>query len=130
MQQGTQGGLCPPNLTVGGTAPCVERQSKIISVKVAQHGVGKLAFSLFRENDRDDSISYRDLHTEIAAAVAMGYKPECIKTAMFKSMEGMAKDHAANIDQYGVLTTLEIFEGLDQLYEVSMPFQSFVRPFR
>ena len=36
----------------------------------------------------------------------------------------MAKDHAANIDQYGVLTTLEILEGLDQLYGVLMTFQS------
>ena len=25
---------------------------------------------------------------------------------MFEAMEGMAKDHAANIDQYGVLTHL------------------------
>ena len=36
----------------------------------------------------------------------------------------MAKDHAANIDQYGVLTALEILEGMDQLYRVSMTFQS------
>ena len=43
---------------------------------------------------------------------------------MFKAMEGMAKDHAANIDQYGVLTVLEILEGMDRLYGVSMTFQS------
>ena len=42
---------------------------------------------------------------------------------MFELMEGMAKDHAANIDQYGVLTALEILEGLDRLYGVSMTFQ-------
>ena len=43
---------------------------------------------------------------------------------MFEAMEGMAKDHAANIDQYGVLTTLEILERMDRLYGVSMTFQS------
>ena len=43
---------------------------------------------------------------------------------MFEAMEGMAKDHAANIDQYGVLTALEILEGMDWLYGVSMTFQS------
>ena len=32
---------------------------------------------------------------------------------MFKAMEGMAKDHAANIDQYGVLTALEIDRNWD-----------------
>ena len=42
---------------------------------------------------------------------------------MFEAMEGMAKDHAANIDQYGVLTALEILEGMDWLYGV-MTFQS------
>ena len=65
-----------------------------------------LAFSLFRKSDRDDSISYHDWQAEIEA------------------MEGMAKDHAANIDQYGVLTVLEILEGMDRLYGVSMTFQS------
>ena len=43
---------------------------------------------------------------------------------MFEAMEGMAKDHVDNIDQYGVLTALEILEGMDQLYGVSMTFQS------
>ena len=43
---------------------------------------------------------------------------------MFEAMEGMAKDHAANIDQYGVLTALEILEGMDWLYGVLMTFQS------
>ena len=43
---------------------------------------------------------------------------------MLEAMEGMAKDHAANIDQYDVLTALEILEGLDWLYRVSMTFQS------
>ena len=42
---------------------------------------------------------------------------------MFEAMEGMDKDHASNIDQYGVLTTLEILEGMDWLYGVSMTFQ-------
>ena len=67
---------------------------------------------------------YHDWHAKIEAALAKGYEPECIKTAMFESMEGMANDHAANIDQYGVLTALEILEGLDWLYRVSMTFQS------
>ena len=84
----------------------------------------KLVFSLFRESDRDDSISYHDWQTEVEAALAEGYKPKGVKIAMFEAMEGMAKDHAANIDQYGVLTALEILEGMDQLYGVSMTFQS------
>ena len=58
------------------------------------------------------------------AALAKGYEPEQVKIAMFKAMEGMAKDHVANIDQYGVLTTLEILEGMDRLYRVSMTFLS------
>ena len=65
----------------------------------------KLAFYLFRETDRDDSISYRDWQAEIEATLAKDYEPEHVKIAMFEAMEGMAKDHAANIDQYGVLTT-------------------------
>ena len=83
----------------------------------------KLAFSLFRESDQDDSISYRDWRAEVEAALAKGYEPEQVKIAMFEAMEGMAKDHAANIDQYGVLTTLEILEGMDRLYGVLMTFQ-------
>ena len=63
----------------------------------------KLVFSLFRESNRDDSISYQDWWAEVEAALAKGYEPERVKVAMFKAMEGMAKDHAANIDQYGVL---------------------------
>ena len=58
------------------------------------------------------------------ATLAKGYKPERVKIAMFEAMEGMAKDHVANIDQYGVLTTLEILEGMDRLYGVLMTFQS------
>ena len=58
------------------------------------------------------------------AALAKGYEPERVKVDMFEAMEGMAKDHAANIDQSRVLTTLEILEGMDQLYGVSMTFQS------
>ena len=84
----------------------------------------KLAFSLFRETDRDDCISYRDWCAEIEAALAKGYEPEHVKTAMFEAMEGMSKDHTANIDQYGVLTALEILEGLDRLYDMSMTFHS------
>ena len=83
----------------------------------------KLAFSLFRESDQDESISYRDWRAEVEAALAKGYEPERVKIAMFEAMEGMAKDHAANIEQYGVLTALEILEGMDQLYRVSMTFQ-------
>ena len=33
----------------------------------------KLAFSLFRESDRDDSISYHDWQAEVEAALAKGY---------------------------------------------------------
>ena len=80
----------------------------------------KLVFSLFRESDRDDSISYRDWRAEVEAALAKGYEPERVKVTMFEAMEGMAKDYAVNIDQYGVLTALEILEGMDQLYGVSM----------
>ena len=68
----------------------------------------KLVFFLFKETDRDNSISYRDWHAEIEAAISKGYEQEPIKVAMFEVMGGMAKDHAANIDQSGVLTALEI----------------------
>ena len=84
----------------------------------------KLVFSLFRESNQDDSISYHDWQAEVEAALAKGYEHERVKITMFEAMEGMAKDHAANIDQYGVLTALEILEGMDQLYGVSMTFQS------
>ena len=57
------------------------------------------------------------------AALAKGYEPKRVKVAMFEAIEGMAKDHAANIDQYGVLTAWEILEGMDRLYGVSMTFQ-------
>ena len=36
----------------------------------------KLAFSLFRESNRDDSISYHDWQAEVKAALAKGYEPE------------------------------------------------------
>ena len=36
----------------------------------------KLAFSLFRESDRDDSISYHDWWAEVEAALAKGYEPD------------------------------------------------------
>ena len=36
----------------------------------------KLAFSLFRESARDDSISYHDWQAEVEAALAKGYEPE------------------------------------------------------
>ena len=36
----------------------------------------KLAFSLFRESDRDDSISYRDWWAEVEVALAKDYEPE------------------------------------------------------
>ena len=58
------------------------------------------------------------------AALAKGYEPKRVNVTMFEAMEGMAKDHAANIDQYRVLTALEILEGMDQLSGVSMTFQS------
>ena len=84
----------------------------------------KLLFSLFWETDRDNSISYWDWHAEIEAMINKEYDSNWVKTAMFEAMEGMAKDHAANIDQYGVLTALEILEGMDQLYSILMTFQS------
>ena len=71
-----------------------------------------------------DIISQREWHAKIEATLAKGYEPECIKTAMFEAMEGMAKYDAVNIDQYAVLTALEILEGLDRLYGMSMTFQS------
>ena len=83
----------------------------------------KFVFSLFRETNRDDSISYHDWHAKIEATISKGYEPDRVKMTMFEAMESMAKDHAANIDQYGILTTLEILEGLDRLYGVSMTFQ-------
>ena len=46
----------------------------------------KLAFSLFRETDRDESISYCDWHVEIEATLAKGYEPEHVKMAMFEAM--------------------------------------------
>ena len=60
----------------------------------------------------------------MGAALSKGYEPKRVKIAMFEAMEGMAKDHAANIDQYGVLTALEILEGMDRLYGMLMTFQS------
>ena len=36
----------------------------------------KLAFSLFRKSDRDDSISYCDWRAEVEAVLAKGYEPE------------------------------------------------------
>ena len=50
----------------------------------------KLVFSLFRESDQDDSISYPDWRVEVEAALAKGYKPEQVKIAMFEAMERMA----------------------------------------
>ena len=36
----------------------------------------KLVFSLFRESDQDDSISYHDWWAEVEAALAKGYEPK------------------------------------------------------
>ena len=36
----------------------------------------KLVFSLFRESNRDDSISYHDWWAEVEAALAKGYEPK------------------------------------------------------
>ena len=52
----------------------------------------KLVFSLFRESNRDDSISYHDWRAEVEVALAKGYELERVKIAMFEAMEGMAKD--------------------------------------
>ena len=59
---------------------------------------GNLVFSIFRGNDRDDCISYRDWRAEIESAMAKGYSLERIKLAMFEALEDMPKQHAYAID--------------------------------
>ena len=80
---------------------------------------------MFRETDRDDCISYHDWCAEIEIALAKGYEPEHVKMAMFELMEGMAKDHAANIDQYGVLTTFRdsgrVGKNVWHVYDLPIP---------
>ena len=53
---------------------------------------------MFRGNDRDDCIYYRDWRAEIESALAKGYSAEWVKLAMFEALEDMPKQHAYAID--------------------------------
>ena len=54
-------------------AMCMERAHAKHNFRSGGSAQGrKLAFSLFRETDRDDSISYRDWRAEIEVALAKG----------------------------------------------------------
>ena len=73
---------------------------------------------MFRGNNRDDSISYRDWRVEIESALAKGYSAEQVKLAMFEALEDMPKQHAYSID------SIDILENMDELYGVKMTFQA------
>ena len=81
---------------------------------------------MFRGNDRDDCISYRDWRAEIESAMAKGYSPERIKLAMFEALEDMPKQHAYAIDSEAdkMATPNNILENMDELYGVKMTFQA------
>ena len=83
-------------------------------------------FSIFRGNDRDDCISYRDWRAEIESAMAKGYSLERIKLAMFEALEDMPKQHAYAIDSEAdkMASPNEILENMDELYGVKMTFQA------
>ena len=87
---------------------------------------GNLMFSIFRGNDRDDCISYRDWRAEIESAMAKGYSLEQIKLAMFEALEDMPKQHAYAIDSEAdkMASPNEILENMDELYGVKMTFQA------
>ena len=87
---------------------------------------GNLVFSIFRGNDRDDCISYRDWRAEIESAMAKGYSLERIKLAMFEALEDMPKQHAYAIDSEAdkMASPNEILENMDELYGVKMTFQA------
>ena len=87
---------------------------------------GNLVFSIFRGNDRDDCISYRDWRAEIESAMAKGYSLERVKLAMFEALEDMPKQHAYAIDSEAdkMATPNEILENMDELYGVKMTFQA------
>ena len=86
---------------------------------------GNLVFSIFRGNDRDDCISYRDWWAEIESAMAKGYSLERVKLAMFEALEDMPKQHAYAIDSEAdkMASPNEILENMDELYGVKMTFQ-------
>ena len=90
------------------------------------HRRGNLIFLMFRGNDRDDCISYRDWRAEIESAMAKGYSPEWIKLAMFEALEDMPKQHAYAIDSEAdkMATPNDILENMDELYGVKMTFQA------
>ena len=81
---------------------------------------------MFRGNDRDDCISYRDWRAEIESAMAKGYSQERVKLAMFEALEDMPKQHAYTIDSEAdkMATPTEILENMDELYGVKMTFQA------
>ena len=87
---------------------------------------GNLIFSMFRGNDRDDCISYRDWRAEIESTMAKGYSQERVKLAMFEALEDMPKQHAYTIDSEAdkMATPTEILENMDELYGVKMTFQA------
>ena len=86
---------------------------------------GNLVFLMFRGNDRDDCISYRDWHAEIESAMAKGYSPERVKLAMFEALEDMPKQHAYAIDsEADKMASNDILENMDELYGVKMTFQA------
>ena len=87
---------------------------------------GNLIFSMFRGNDRDDCISYRDWRAEIKSALAKGYPQERVKVAMFEALEDMLKQHAYAIDSEAdkMATPTDILENMDELYGVKMTFQA------
>ena len=79
---------------------------------------------MFRETTKEDTISYRDWHSEIEDALEQGHDPAKVKEAMFASLEGMAKDNAKMINGNGDLHVTRILDGLNSLYGVSLTFQS------
>ena len=87
---------------------------------------GSLMFSMFRGNDRDDCISYRDWRAEVESALAKGYPQERVKLAMFEALEDMPKQHAYAIDSEAdkMASPNDILENMDELYGVKMTFQA------
>ena len=87
---------------------------------------GNLIFSMFRGNDRDDCISYRDWRAEIESAMAKVYSLERVKLAMFEALEDMPKQHVYAIDSEAnkMATPNDILENMDELYGVKMTFQA------
>ena len=104
-----------------GESPCPARlQERWIPRR------GNLIFSMFRGNDRDDCISYRDWRAEIESAMAKGYPQERVNLAMFEALEDMPKQHAYAIDSEAdkMASPNDILENMDELYGVKMTFQA------